>query len=53
LDFQIIERELGAAITETVGDTALGREWLEAQMADIRELVVRIGAFGGAACGEP
>jgi hypothetical protein len=49
--FHIAQHELDKAIREILGESPLGRDWLMAQMADIRALVAKIDASGGAAGG--
>ena len=47
--FHIAQHELDTAMRVILGESPLGRDWLMAQMADIRALVAKIDASGGSA----
>jgi hypothetical protein len=45
---ELTERALKASIVETLGESRVGDQWLQASMAAIRELIAQIEMSGGA-----
>jgi hypothetical protein len=45
---ELTERALRASIVETLGESPIGDQWLQASMAAIRELIAQIEMSGGA-----
>jgi hypothetical protein len=49
---ELTERALKSSIFETLGESKVGYQWLQASMAAIRELIAQIEMSGGAAGGK-